>query len=663
MFKSKLVSKRQLQRRIKNTAQALKNQILAAKPCEIDRFDNFVSSSLPANIGAIKVLQNDVFPILVEKGKIQNSQNVNSQTDLREDLRNWVTTHNITRNAVTALLKICHPHLPFLPYDCRGLMKTPRKTVITKLKNGKLTYFGLEEKLKLRLRSGFKNHVDKILLQINIDGLPLFKSSSLELYPILVRCIDLVDSSPFTVALYCGTGKPDPLDIFLFDFIQETAKLKQDGILYAEKCYSVDIQLFVCDAPARAYLRQTIGHTGKEACEKCTILGTYHNHRINFAQQNFTAFDSKLDTDFTSSNPPTYIKGHSPLLNLGIKLVTQFPLDPMHLIFLGVVRRVLLNYFFERSSPFRLSQKIITDIDTKISVVHSHITSDFSRKSRSLKEIHRWKATEYRLFIMYTYPVLFFNAINQVQFDLILSLHCAVFILSDADLILKYSDFAETCLNDFVIKSATVFDKDFVVFNVHNLNHLVDDVKLYGTINDFSCFPFENYLNTLKRKVHSYNKPLEQIHRRIHECDNNNSNKSTKKVKSDCEAKFIYDRLLGDDEEVQSFSCKKLVFPDGFISVFKPNNRVMLKTYKVCIIQSVRYIEGTYFLEGLYFSYYDDLYVKPIRSSKLGIFYIKKICTSNAISFKLSDILFKCLLLPHKEGYAAFPLMHLKLKF
>lgn len=61
-------------------------------------------------------------------------------------------------------------------------------------------------------------------------------------------------------------------------------------------------------------------------------------------------------------------------------MVTLFPLDPMHLLFLGFVRRLLVGYYFEGSAPFKLSQTI--KIKRKVSKVHDYITSDFAKKSK-----------------------------------------------------------------------------------------------------------------------------------------------------------------------------------------------------------------------------------------------------------------------------------------
>lgn len=57
------------------------------------------------------------------------------------------------------------------------------------------------------------------------------------------------------------------------------------------------------------------------------------------------------------------------------------------------------------------------------------------------------------------------------------------------------------------------------MYNVHNLLHLADDVKLLGCLDDFSAFVFENKLGKLKKLIRKPQYPLQQILRRLHECN------------------------------------------------------------------------------------------------------------------------------------------------
>lgn len=56
-----------------------------------------------------------------------------------------------------------------------------------------------------------------------------------------------------------------------------------------------------------------------------------------------------------------------------------------------------------------------------------------------------------------------------------------------------------------------------LVYNVHSLIHLVDDVKLYGPLDSFSAFPFESYMSKVKKMIRRNNNALPQIFNRIQE--------------------------------------------------------------------------------------------------------------------------------------------------
>lgn len=76
--------------------------------------------------------------------------------------------------------------------------------------------------------------------------------------------------------------KPDPLNI-LKKFVDELIILKNNGLNYKDSNIKIQLECFICDAPARAFIKQTVGHTHKQGCEKCNVVGVYENHRVHFA--------------------------------------------------------------------------------------------------------------------------------------------------------------------------------------------------------------------------------------------------------------------------------------------------------------------------------------------------------------------------------------------
>lgn len=354
-----------------------------------------------------------------------------------------------------------------------------------------------------------------------------------------------------------------------------------------------------------------------------------------------------------------HIKGRSPLLDADIKLISQVPLDPMHLVFLGVTKRLLVKYLINGHTPYKLSQNIIKKLNLKISDLQTYVPSDFNRKPRSFKEVGRWKAVEFRMFLLYTGPILLKNALSREIYEHFLLFHSAIFILSDSVYIERYFEEAKRNLQHFVADSQKIYGKDFIVYNVHSLLHLCDEVKLHGNINNFTCFPFENYLGTLKSKVHSKKFCLQQIHRRIEEYEKCSSKSKDSLSESISPIpKIISNEIYDSMQNLVSFSCAKLYFANHILTLKKSNNCVLLKNKKVCLITKIHYANEEYLFEGIAFYYHLNLYDTPIQSMLLNIFFVSKLNAKNALNFKISDILCKCFRIPYKNGFAIFPMMH-----
>lgn len=101
-----------------------------------------------------------------------------------------------------------------------------------------------------------------------------------------------------------------------------------------------------------------------------------------------------------------------------------------------------------------------------------------------------------------------------------LLLHTSIYILaSDFTKNRELIDMASSLANEFVEKIPQLYYKEFVVFNVHSLTHLADDVQLHGALDNFSAFPFENFMQIIKRMLRSKNAPLAQVVRRLSEID------------------------------------------------------------------------------------------------------------------------------------------------
>ena len=126
------------------------------------------------------------------------------------------------------------------------------------------------------------------------------------------------------------------------------------------------------------------------------------------------------------------------------------------------------------------------------------IPAEIFRKLRALKEVGRWKATEFRQFLLYTGPVVLHNVLPVEVYHNFLLFFVTIFCLASPSNCVSYCNYSKTLLIIFVNHFAQLDGKENVIHNVHNLIHLPEDVLKHGHFDQISGFPFENYLHKLK---------------------------------------------------------------------------------------------------------------------------------------------------------------------
>ena len=95
---------------------------------------------------------------------------------------------------------------------------------------------------------------------------------------------------------------------------------------------------------------------------------------------------------------PEHHNAVSPFVDF-VNLVTEFPYDYMHLVCLGVMKRLLLIWI-NWPQATRLTKACVMNISNRLLEMKECVTTDFSRKPRGSQDIHYWKATEFRLFFI-----------------------------------------------------------------------------------------------------------------------------------------------------------------------------------------------------------------------------------------------------------------------
>ena len=434
----------------------------------------------------------------------------------------WAIMNNVPQSVVRPLLKILRKPLPYLPKDPRTLFQTCSSTSgIKELSGGLYYHFNqIANKITSTLTSDPLLQQDEtIYLQINVDGVPLFKSTSEQFWPILCMIEGTERREPFIAGLYSGKSKPVDAQAFMTDFMDEIVFLQENGLHFKDKLYSVAIRVFVCDAPARAMLKNVKGHTGYSGCEKCTTRGEY-SHEGNKMSYPEVGAPVRTNVAFDEMRDEEHHKGENPLRRLSLGMISQFGLDYMHLICLGVMKRLLVQCWLKGPLHCRIGRGMKNQISGALTSLRSCIPREFARKPRSLDDVYMWKATEFRLFLLYTGPVVLRNIfVGRLQplYNNFMLLSVGIHILVNPTLYHDFNDQANELLVSFVKHYAALFGSGEIVYNVHNLIHLSTDAKHLGCLDSFSAFPFENFLQQLKKMVRKPNFALAQVIRRLSE--------------------------------------------------------------------------------------------------------------------------------------------------
>lgn len=361
-------------------------------------------------------------------------------------LRKWAIKHNITLLALSELLKILNERgHPSLPKDARTLLRTPKKVDVMRMGSGQYWYGGLKEKLtEVCLKMLCANILE---LNIHIDGTPIYKSSKSEFWP--TQCsVNGIEMQSFFVQIYKGSSKPDSAEQFMRPLLNEIQDLLRNGLSVSTngqtKMFTIRIDKFILDAPARAFLKCIIGHSGYFSCERCEEEGEFlrkeGRHATKLPKRNGghvcligTNAPVRTDESFRNQENEQHHHDSSPLEELPIDMVLDIPLEYLHLILYGVMKR-LLNLWVNGTKNFKFSKQDILGVSGKHMLAGGTKPIEINKPNRSLNCLSFWKATEFRTFLLKTGPVALHSYLPAEIHNHFLALHCAVTICSSESL-------------------------------------------------------------------------------------------------------------------------------------------------------------------------------------------------------------------------------------
>lgn len=336
--------------------------------------------------------------------------------------------------------------------------------------------------------------------------------------------------------------------------------------------------------------------------------------------------------------------------------VKSFPLDYMHLVLLGVMRKLLHLWLSKEPVSVRLPNRRVLEVNELLLSLKSCIPVEFVRKPRSLLEVSRWKATELRQFLLYTGPVVLKEILTDNCYSNFMALSVAMIILLSPNHENKI-EFANKLLHYFVKSFSHIYGPHFVSYNVHGLLHLVDDYQHFGPLDSCSCFPFENYMKVLKTALRKNDLPLQRFIRRYNE-------KCSYKIKSDPVEPYLKNYYHNQGPLIENITCgpqlSTLKIKNFTIKLKVPADKFIM-TYKGDIVSVVNIVHLTETNEQVIIGYKflskRPFYEKPLKSTKLHTYIVQNKST-NLQYWKVPDIQFKVMVLVLENQQVAMPLLH-----
>ncbi|XP_076659871.1 uncharacterized protein LOC143363156 [Halictus rubicundus] len=199
-----------------------------------------------------------------------------------------------------------------------------------------------------------------------------------------------------------------------------------------------------------------------------------------------------------------------------IGMVSQVPFEYMHLVCLGVIKKLLSAWVCGKYSPFsKLSSRQIFTISERMRRINKYCPSEFARRPRSIDLFSKFKAIEFRQFLLYTGPVVTYGVLKDNVYRHFLFLHSAIRIMVSQVFVSKYLKIAEGALQQFVRRCEKFYGPTFNSYNVHGLLHLAADVRRFGTLDSFSAFPYESNMSIFRKYCRKPGQPLQQFSNRM----------------------------------------------------------------------------------------------------------------------------------------------------
>lgn len=358
----------------------------------------------------------------------------------------------------------------------------------------------------------------------------------------------------------------------------------------------------------------------------------------------------RMDEVFRARGYPEHQNAETCLTELpGVDMIRDFVVaDSLHLLELGVMKRLLIGWKMHNFAP-ACPRWSATDVEEMSQLLMNINTPrEINRGARSLLLFRIWKGQEFRNFLTYFGLVVIKKYMSSIYYEHFLKLVCAVRLASSEKYMRKNFKLIEMLFRDFILDFKEIYGPQFITSNMHNVLHVIEDIKRFGILPSISAYRFESCLGKIKSIIRSGPSPLPQVAKRMIERCNvlysvpkqtNAIDISIENRGEKCTIKFA----------VRNFILSNVRFEDQW---FLGNGRILK------FINAHR-IENDIFVDGVPLLSATNYFTEPLHSSLMDIYKADMAPTGGLIRILASEVQCKFMYIKDGENLNVFvPIIH-----
>lgn len=288
------------------------------------------------------------------------------------------------------------------------------------------------------------------------------------------------------------------------------------------------------------------------------------------------------------------------------------------------------------------------------------MSTDFARRPRSLDELEFWKATEFRTVLLYSGCIALKEVLQPEYYHNFLTLCVAIRLLLVPTNTNIYN--AERLLDTFVEEFGKLYGSHTLVYNIHSLTHLASNVREHGSLEEFSAFPYENFLYKVNKLVRGSRHVIQQVIRRISECN-------ALETFVEEHHGLTYPQLSqahttgpvpADYIDYEQHRVAKL---ENF-TVNTTRDKCVHIGSNIAIIRNILHLNGDVSVVYQVFAKVGNLFTHPTKSTNVGIYKVSGLKTRLMVT-SINSVTKKCTLMYYKKTsvartrkYVAITILH-----